>query len=354
MEKLKKIQRTSAQQRAIKLVKDGFNLDINGFAGTGKSFLIKDISSELTKLNRKFVLLAPTGVAAVNIQGSTFHSYFSIRPSAVLTEESAIWVKKEKRQLWENVDTIIIDEKSMLRADILDAAFWNMRKNGIYKKHQWIFVGDLGQLEPVITKNESQVYYNIYNSPYYYESIFFQQIDFKYVNLTKVHRQKDAEFIDALNKVRNGEKAHYFKQFVNLDKKDTEIYLCPTNQQVREYNNEMLTKIDKPLIFIDGFPSEEATQNDFTVDFKLILKDTCKIMYLINDNNGYNGMIGHLEVRNNTYWFIKSNGQKFLLSYYKWERIEYAWEKDVLIKKVKSYVTQLPIKLAFSLTFHKA
>jgi ATP-dependent exoDNAse (exonuclease V) alpha subunit len=344
---------TFAQNRLLSLVKEGVNIDVSGKGGVGKSFMIKQIESELKSLKKNYVLLAPTGVTAVNIGGQTIHSYFSIFPKGVLNEKDCNYVKKEKRRLWDKVDTIIIDEKSMIRADLFEAINWTLQKNGVSKKFQWIILGDLGQLEPVITNDEIEVFNKIYDSPYYYSSQFFRMLSFEKVELKKIHRQSDKEFINALDEIRNNKKTNFFGQFINKDIK-TDIIICPTNDQVRNYNTIELNKLKGKLMTYKATTAGNFKQSDFIVDEFLTIKDGCKVMYLINSRTGHNGMIGTLVVKKDSLFFKKANGTEFELFGYKWESIEYALNKDLeLIIQTKGSIVQYPIKVAYAATVHK-
>lgn len=339
---------TKGQQEVLKNLKNKKNLDIEGIFGSGKTYIIK----HGLKYIKNVVFLAPSGVSATNVNGQTFNSFFSIKPGGVFLKQDAIYVKKSKRLLWEKTKTIVVDEKSMLRPDVLDAAFYNMFKNGVdpFKK-KWIFVGDMKQLPTIIKPNEKEVFNKFYEDETYQSSQYYKELKCLKIELNEVKRQDDVEFINALINVRNGVKEPYFKQFYNLNKGG--ITLCLTNKRVKEINDTYLDKIDGQLYHNKAIVSGEVNQNDLLVDFELSFKNGCEIMYLVNDDFGYNGLIGELLIENKQLYFLKEK-LKFPINLYRWEIIEYAIEGDELSKHIKGYVIQYPFKVCAAMTIHKS
>ncbi len=178
----------------------GANILITGRAGTGKSTLLEYFRSVTEK---QIVVLAPTGVAAVNVSGQTIHSFFRFRPDVTADK-----IRAMKDPVYRNLDAIVIDEISMVRADLLDLVDVFLRKNGRIKGApfggiQMIFIGDLYQLPPVVTRNDREVLAKRYESEYFFDSDVFREVEFELIELEKVYRQTDDFFIGLLNSVRN-------------------------------------------------------------------------------------------------------------------------------------------------------
>ena len=188
-------------KEALEIIGSGKSVFITGLAGTGKSTLLEHFRENTRK---KIAVLAPTGVAAVNVKGQTIHSFF--RFGVDITPES---VRKAKDQsLYRNLDAIIIDEVSMVRADLLDCVDKALRLNGPRRDRpfggvQMVFIGDLYQLPPVVTGKEKAAFSRIYKSQYFFDSRAFLGLEPGFVELEKVYRQKDGNFISLLNAVRN-------------------------------------------------------------------------------------------------------------------------------------------------------
>src|SRR3989338_2239545 len=179
------------------------NVIITGRAGTGKSTLLDYFASHTMK---DVVVLAPTGVAAVNIQGQTIHSFFGFKPGITVSEVKKIY--GHKGELYRAIDAIIIDEISMVRADLLDCMDKFLRLNGKNKKQpfggvQIIFIGDLYQLPPVVRGEEKKIFKTHYKSPYFFDAHAFNNFNMEFIELEKVYRQTDMRFIRLLNAIRN-------------------------------------------------------------------------------------------------------------------------------------------------------
>ena len=197
-------------KRALELMEEtDNNIFITGRAGTGKSTLLNYFHDNTGK---NVVILAPTGVAAVNVGGQTIHSFFHFKPNVTLAGiKKKKSTGKEKTTIYKKLTTIIIDEVSMMRADLLDCVDKFLRLNGPNSKHlfggvQMIFIGDLYQLPPVVSGAEREIFRSHYSSPYFFSAKIMEQLDMEFVELEKVYRQKDNEFIRLLNTIRNNSK----------------------------------------------------------------------------------------------------------------------------------------------------
>ncbi len=201
----RKIEINSCFARALQLMeKTNRDIFVTGRAGTGKSTLLEYFRATTAK---NIVVLAPTGVAAVNISGQTIHSFFGFRPD-VTVEQVKDSAGKRASPLYRNLDAIVIDEISMVRADLLDCVDQFLRVNGKrpgtpFGGLQMIFIGDLYQIPPVVTGRERQIFREHYQSEYFFDARAFRELDCAFVELEKIYRQSDPLFIGLLNKIRN-------------------------------------------------------------------------------------------------------------------------------------------------------
>lgn len=342
------------QQRVLDLVKDGKSVFISGKAGTGKSFLINEIKKVL---KRNYVVLAPTGVAASNVKGQTIHSLFSIKPFGILNKESANWVKGWKRRMYDNIQTIIIDEVSMVRPDIIDCIHYTLEKNDCYplQGKQLIFVGDLKQLQPILKKgNESNIFYEEYSSLDFRNAKCLQNKQIEEIELTTIFRQKDNDLINGLNDVREGLATNYFDKFETSQHKG--ITLCATNSLCDYINETELDKLEGDLLTFEGEIEGEIKESDVVASRILKVKHSCKVMYLRNDEELQlvNGDIGTLEVKKNSLFFVKGD-QKVKVEKSKFEVYEYLLNNEGRIALTcKGFLKQYPIKPCYALTVHKS
>lgn len=352
------------QQEFLNHISKGENVFLTGKAGTGKSYVVKTAIDLLTKMGKNVVALAPTGIAANNINGQTIHSMFSLKPFGVLDYLACNRLKSEKRRLLNKIDVIFIDEVSMLRPDILDAIHWTLVKNGCkaLKSIQIIFIGDMKQLPAVMDDNFRSILLQTYRGEYFYNSLFYPELNVNTIELDEILRQSDPDFIAALNHIRDGKKHEYFRQFSNLPQRG--IILAPHNATVSEYNHRGLAELDTELIVFDAKIDGNVKANDFNLESKINVKHGAKIMYLANskNNNLRNGTLGtfiavrDFKDRNNDQYFINVNGVDFALEKVKFAKIEYVLSDDgkkLELKEIGS-IEQYPIKLAYALTIHKS
>lgn len=337
------------QQEALNLALKGSNILLEGKAGTGKSFTVKEIIRNLKNKGKKVVILGSTGIAASNIGGETFHSFFSIKPFGILTKEDANYVKNYKREMYSKVDTIIVDEISMLRPDIFDTAIETMLKNNIdIKKKQWILLGDFKQLNPILTKDSEKVFYALYKENNIKSSNYFNLLNFQVLELTKVERQNNPIFINALNCIRDNRETNYFKRFEG--KKPQGVVICSTNKVVDKINNHQLSLLKGDLIHIKGDKSSNYKDSDTVAVADLYLKDGCEVMYLRNNDNLVNGNIGVYYFQNGKHTF-EYKGNVYYLQKERFGKYSY---NEKLELELVSFIDQLPIKVCYALTVHKS
>lgn len=345
------------QNKFIEHVIKGDNVFLTGKAGTGKSFIVKEAIKKLKELKRNVIAIAPTGIASQNIGGQTMHSMFSLPIHGVLTFDDCKFLKPQKRRLIKKVDTIIIDEISMLRPDHLDSINWTMIKNGCGKlsNKQIIFVGDLKQLPAPIDDNTMSVLMSNYKSFEFFNAKVYSKLNVKDIELDFVHRQSDPEFIENLNIIRDGGKSDYFKQFIGHDPKG--IILAPHNSTVAKYNTAGLKELPGKEILYKAKVSGNAKAYEFSVDEEVRVKDGAKIMYLVNskDNPLINGTMGFFRLKNGLP-YIEVNNTLWAIDDREFEKKEYIYNEieDELELKTIGSVTQIPIKLAYALTIHKS
>jgi ATP-dependent exoDNAse (exonuclease V) alpha subunit len=290
---------------------------LTGKAGTGKSTFLKQI----VKLNLKnYVVVAPTGIAAVNVGGMTIHSFFQFPLRPLLPEDEDIkvfWKNSEKRKIIHAMDTLIIDEISMVRADLIEGIDYSLRRNGgnpdlSFGGKQVIFVGDIFQLEPVTIRNsgEQKIINEIYGSAYFYNAKVFEKIKLFTIELQKVYRQSDATFINLLDKVRTKETSQSDIEKLNsqvvseagLNIIEFAITLTTTNDLADSVNNNRLSKLKTTPFKYLAEVSGEFEENKYPTEPELILKEGAQVIFIKNDieKRWVNGTIGQVFELTNT------------------------------------------------------
>ncbi|MDP3561705.1 MAG: AAA family ATPase [Legionellaceae bacterium] len=345
------------QSEFLDAVHAGKSVFLTGKAGTGKSYVVQEAIKSLKQQRKNVVALAPTGVAANNIGGQTVHSMFSLDPFGILTFEDCRFLKSEKRRMMGLIDTIFIDEVSMLRPDHLDAINWTLIKNGCkgLKDIQIIFIGDLKQLPPPIDDNTKSILFGTYEGCEFYNALICKKLDIQIIELDEVLRQSDPDFITALNIVREGGKSEYFRQFVT--KTPRGIILAPHNSTVQQYNVNGLAKLEGEEYVWDAVVTGNVKAGDFNLESQVRVKQGCRIMYLANsqNNNLFNGTLGIFKVEEGNF-FIDVNGVKYALEQIQVTKKEYVLNEsqDKLELREIGSITQMPIKLAYALSIHKS
>lgn len=349
------MQNTRDQQSFIESAISGKNIFLTGKAGTGKSFIVKQLIETLKE--KKVVAIAPTGIAANNIGGQTIHSMFSINPFGVTEYDSCNFLKTEKRRMVKAIDTIIIDEVSMLRPDILDGINWTMVKNGCgsLKEKQVIFVGDMKQLPPILDDNTRSVLLQTYDGYNFQDSKIYKKLDVINIELTEILRQSNEEFILNLNIIRDGKKSEYWRNFVGDDLKG--VILAPHNSTVDKYNKEGLAALKTELMNFEAEIEGNVKADEFKLPSKIEVKNGAKIMYLVNSNNGelVNGTLGTF-VSHKGCHFIRVGDVDYSLDKVTLSKKEYILNKKFARLELQETgsITQYPFKLAYALSIHKS
>lgn len=335
----------------------GKNVYLTGKAGTGKTFVIKKAIDLIKAAGKKIVALAPTGIAANNLGGQTIHSMFSLNPFGVMDYESCNFLKGEKRRMLDLIDVIFIDEISMLRSDILDGMNWTLLKNGCKGLHtkQIIFIGDMKQLSAILNDNTRSILYRTYNGPEFWEAKVYSKLEVINVELDEVLRQSDPEFIDNINKIRDGEKAPYFHKFIGKEPKG--VILAPHNTTAERYNQDGLNQLKGEILTFNAVVTGNINADDFNLPTQINVKNGAKIMYLVNsrDNDLVNGTLGTFISCEGCH-YIRINDVDFALYKVEFTKKEYVLNSDKtdLELKVVGTIEQYPFKLAYALSIHKS
>lgn len=345
---------------------------ITGRAGTGKSTLLEYFCANSES---KPVVVAPTGVAALNVSGQTIHSFFNFSIDVSVDKIIQKKVKPRNKKIYQSLKILIIDEISMVRADILDCMDVFLRIYGPnadlpFGGVKIVMVGDLYQLPPVVPQGEREIFSSFYQSPYFFSARVFENLALELIELEKIYRQKDEHFISLLNKVRNNSLEYkdidslnqrYLPDFV--PKKDKFfIYLTTTNKRAEEINDEHLDAIDTKSYIYKAKISGDFGKEYFPTTESLHLKIGAQIMLLVNDakKRYVNGSIGIIEgVR----WIedeecllvrLEDCGRLISLEKYNWEVFRFKLEKDVIKSESVGSFCQYPIRLAWAVTIHKS
>ncbi len=343
-------------------------LFLTGRAGTGKSSLIQLFR---TLSNKRMIFLAPTGVAAVQIKGQTIHSFFKFPPNWF----SATDYKAIPKKHFEKIELIVIDEISMVRADLLDHIDKLLKLSG--KNEQpfggvpMLWSGDLFQLPPVLRGKEETAYFSSqYESPYFFSAhVFRTLVDFELIELEEVFRQKEKYFLRLLDKIRMNELDDSdlseintrFQSSVNSGGDQLLMTLCATNQSAQWINSEKLRYLPGQEKIYQARISGQVNHTQYPADEFLILKEEAQIILLRNDpaKRFVNGSLGKIIRMNAENIEIKLDGSDKTLEIEKftWEIIKYklSESQDNQIKsEVIGTFTQYPMRLAWAMTIHKS
>ena len=350
----------------------GTSIFLTGKAGTGKTTFLRTVVERSTK---QMVVVAPTGVAAINAGGVTIHSFFQLPLSPYVPGAD---VKKifefgrEKRKIISSMDLLIIDEISMVRSDLLDAIDSVLRR---YRNHykpfggvQLLMIGDLAQLTPVVTPEDEEILRPYYDTPYFFGSKALQQISYVTIQLKKIYRQADTTFVDLLNHIRDGHPTaedlatlhkRYNPTFLP-EAKDGYIRLTTHNRMADEYNDHEMQRLSsQPFTYsavIDGtFPDYS-----YPTAFYLTLKVGAQVMFIKNDVNGeyYNGKIGHVVALDKENIKVRCIGESndIDVGMQEWENAKYSINPETheIETEVQGVFRQYPLRLAWAITIHKS
>jgi len=365
---------------------------LTGKAGTGKTTFLRKLI-QLT--HKKAMICAPTGIAAINAAGVTIHSLFQLPFGAFFPDAAGSIINQHitfnfntprtmvkhlnmqgnKRRMIQELELLVIDEVSMLRADMLDAIDFSLRyirrnKNVPFGGVQLLFIGDLHQLPPVVKNDEWRVMAGFYKSIYFFDALALQNNPPVYIELDKIYRQDDSVFIDLLNNLRNNQitpqdttllQQHFIQNFKPAADENY-ITLTTHNNKADAINRERLTQLTSKSYFFDAKVTGEFNEHAYPNDKSLELKVGAQIMFIKNDMTAekryYNGKIGVVHHIEKGVVEIELPEDKVVIqiSPYTWENVKYKLNEatNEIEENVAGSFVQYPIKLAWAITVHKS
>ncbi|OGO35797.1 MAG: AAA family ATPase [Chloroflexi bacterium RBG_16_57_8] len=344
---------------------------VTGRAGTGKSTLLTYFRKNTKK---RAAVLAPTGVAALNVRGQTIHSFFGFRPNITLEKVKRVRLRDESKSIYCKLDAIVIDEISMVRADLLDCVDRFLRLNGPdpdapFGGIQMVFIGDLYQLPPVVSGTERMVFSTLYDSPYFYSARSFAPLEMEFIELEKVYRQQDQDFIDLLNAIRNNSITEEGLRLLNRrcipsfepPPGQFYIYLTTTNDMAGQINDAQLAKLKTQLYTFKAEIEGDFGDEYLPTRIDLQVKVGAQIMMLNNDpeDRWVNGTIGQITdvVQDGVQHVIVAElaeGETVEITPFTWEIYRFFVTGGQLQSEVVGRFTQYPLMLAWAVTIHKS
>ncbi|KQN34112.1 helicase [Pedobacter sp. Leaf41] len=365
---------------------------LTGKAGTGKTTFLRKLIS-LT--HKKALICAPTGIAAINAAGVTIHSLFQLPFGAFFPDAAGNLINQNitfnfntprtivkhlnmqgnKKRMIQELELLVIDEVSMLRADMLDAIDFSLRyirrnRNVPFGGVQLLFIGDLHQLPPVVKNDEWRVMAGFYKSIYFFDALALQNSPPVYIELDKIYRQDDAVFIDLLNNLRNNKITpedtallrQHFKQDFKPAADENYITLTTHNNKADTINRERLTQLKTKSYFFDAKVTGEFNEYAYPNEKSLELKVGAQVMFIKNDMTAekryYNGKIGVVHHIEKDIIEIELPDERTVIavSPYTWENVKYKLNEatNEIAENVTGSFVQYPLKLAWAITVHKS
>lgn len=367
-------------QNALQLIQFTHqSIFLTGKAGTGKSTFLKYVCATTKK---KFVVLAPTGVAAVNAGGVTIHSFFKMPFRPILPDDEDLrgsriydFLKypKEKQKLIEKTELIIVDEVSMVRADMIDfmdkvlrVFSRNMREP--FGGKQMLFIGDIFQLEPVVPADERKILSLFYPNNFFFSAKVFSYFSLVTIELAKVYRQKDPLFVQILDNIRVNRASDADLLCLNQNcttnstaQEDDFVVTLATKRDVVDFiNQQRLDAIEKPSYVYEGTIEGEFPENALPTQKTLTLKEGAQVIFIKNDieRRWYNGSVGIISriTEDKNIYVVLENGEEYCLEENIWNNIRYIYDekqKKIIEEQLGSF-KQLPVRLAWAITIHKS
>ena len=353
---------------------------LTGKAGTGKTTFLRRLKQECSK---QMTVVAPTGVAAINAEGVTIHSLFQLPPQLFLpTDEARRWLFSEmqmraaKQRVLRNLELLVIDEVSMVRADLLDTIdavlrHFKHRPNLPFGGVQVLFIGDLFQLSPVAREEEWRLLQDYYDGPYFFQARVFRELRPVYIELDHVFRQTNSDFVEILNQVRNNaltpESLAVLNSRVISDKSDISdlldkgIILSTHNAKVDAINQREMNQLDGKIYSYQAIIKDTFPESMFPMDQTLTLKVGARVMFVKNDSSAekcyYNGKLGVVtSLSQEAINVTCEDGTIVDVHKETWENIRYTSEtgSDKVESEVIGSFTHYPLRLAWAITIHKA
>ena len=355
---------------------------LTGKAGTGKSTFLRYVCENTKK---KYVVLAPTGIAAINAGGSTMHSFFKLPFHPLPPDDPNLSLQrgriheffkytKPHRKLLEQIELVIIDEISMVRADIIDAIDRILR---VYSHNlrepfggkQLLLVGDVFQLEPVVKNDERDILNRFYPTPYFFSARVFGQIDLVSIELQKVYRQTDPVFVSVLDHIRTNTAGAADLQLLNtrygsqIEESEADMYitLATRRDTVDSINEKKLAELPGNPITFEGVIEGDFPESSLPTSQELVLKPGAQIIFIKNDFdrrwvNGTIGVISGIDEEEETIYVITDDGKECDVKRESWRNIRYRYNEKTkeIEEEVLGSFTQYPIRLAWAITVHKS
>lgn len=353
------------------------NIFLTGKAGTGKTTFLRRLKEESSK---RIVVVAPTGIAAINAEGVTIHSFFQLSFAPFIPDaqyklkEQQYRFSKQKIRVIQSIDTLVIDEISMVRADLLDAVdnvLRRFRKNHLpFGGVQMVMIGDLGQLAPVAKDDEWQMLSRYYDTPYFFSSLALKSTRYAIVELKTVYRQSDSHFVELLNRVRDNRaddsvlaalNSRYIPNF-QPPVEEGYIRLTTHNFQAQQENDRQLALLPGKPYTYEASITGKYPEMLFPTEQTLTLKEGAQVMFVKNDSSAdkafYNGMIGTVTEINDKNLFVrtKDTGVVIKVEPEQWENTRYDINErtNEITEEVEGTFTQFPVKPAWAITVHKS
>ena len=356
------------QQMAFSLIAHtNSSFFLTGRAGTGKTTFLKNVQESVPK---KYIVLAPTGIAAINAGGETIHSFFRF-PLHALDFNDSGKITPERREIIQNTDTIIIDEVSMVRCDVIDAIDRMLKycctSTLPFGGKQIVFTGDLFQLEPILSKDDDKdLIMQNYNTdmPYFFKAKVFDRLKLVSIEFQKIYRQTDATFVGILERVRNkqitiSDLTILNSRLCNPENGKIIITLTSHNSTAKAINDTELGKIELPPFSYEASISGLFDEKHSPTEKQLTLKVGAQVMFTRNDPAGkwVNGTLGEIaDLTDDTIKVKLAGGDAIVVSRVTWENIKYQYNKQNRTnnKEIIGTFTQYPLKTAWAITIHKS
>lgn len=354
------------------------NVFLTGKAGTGKTTFLRNLREQSPK---RMVVVAPTGVAAINAGGVTIHSFFQLPlspyiPGITFSESGRkqYTFSKEKKNILRSLDLLVIDEISMVRADLLDAIDSVLRR---YKDHtrpfggiQLLMIGDLQQLSPVVKEHEMQLLTTHYPTFYFFGSHALQQSSYVTIELKTIYRQTDQQFVNILNAIREQKidnnllmklNERYIPEF-KTESAPGYIRLTTHNYTAQQYNENRLAALPSKSYSFEAEIKGNFNEALYPADAYLQLKQGAQVMFIRNDETGqgryYNGKIGHVQTltANGIIVRCEDDGTAFNVEPSEWNNSKYILDENTkeIREEIEGTFRQYPLRLAWAITIHKS
>ena len=355
----------------------GVNVFLTGKAGTGKTTFLRQLKERSPK---RMIVVAPTGVAAINAGGVTIHSFFQfplapyVPGSSFNTKDERFRFSKEKKRIIRTLDLLVIDEISMVRADLLDQIDAVLRlhkdKNRPFGGVQLLMIGDLSQLAPVVKESDWTMLREYYRTPYFFGSLALQQTQHVTIELQHVYRQTDTNFINILNEVRENRltpgglamlNSRYCDESVIKKCGEGVIRLTTHNATVNSYNEQRMNELKGARYAFDAIVTGTFPETSYPAEKTLELKKGCQVMFLKNDSQGtryYNGKLGIITSIDDDHIRVRGLDDDIEVEVQPdvWTNARYVIDKETkeIREEIDGEFRQYPLRLAWAITVHKS